>query len=42
MALDPFLFRWKDIKMHGFDGADHRTYVDLKVILKHSVLFVYC
>jgi len=22
--------RWKDIKMHGFDGADHRTYVDLK------------
>ncbi|OEL36856.1 Telomere-binding protein 1 [Dichanthelium oligosanthes] len=22
--------RWRDVKMHAFDGADHRTYVDLK------------
>ncbi|KAL6853994.1 hypothetical protein ACP4OV_020023 [Aristida adscensionis] len=22
--------RWRDVKMHAFDNADHRTYVDLK------------
>jgi hypothetical protein len=33
LALVHFLFRWRDVKMHAFDGADHRTYVDLKVIL---------
>jgi hypothetical protein len=27
-----FLLRWRDVKIHAFENADHRTYVDLKVV----------
>lgn len=25
--------RWRDVKLRAFENADHRTYVDLKVIV---------
>jgi hypothetical protein len=37
--VDPFfLLRWRDVKIHAFENADHRTYVDLKVVgfLEHN------
>lgn len=37
--------RWRDVKLCAFDGAKHRTYVDLKVkvylLVPFSVISLY-